>query len=122
MFNPSTCASRDNSLNLGPIVFVQAIGVFHQYVHQGTGKAIHSVSQMRHFGRIVDDNPCLFGGKQRLETLDGYIIPMSICSGLPYMDMSHLLRRFRTLIPMFSSLQTRNGTHKMSLTSILLLT
>jgi hypothetical protein len=25
--------------------------------------------------------------KKRLETLDGYIIPFSICSGLPYMDM-----------------------------------
>jgi hypothetical protein len=67
----------------GPI-----IGVFHQYAHQGTGKTIHSVSQLRHFGTIVDDTPRLFGGKQRLETLDGYIIPLSIRSGLPYTDMS----------------------------------
>jgi hypothetical protein len=56
--------------------------------HQGTGKTIHSVSQLRHFGTIVDDTPRQFGGKQRLETLDGYIIPLSIRSGLPYMDMS----------------------------------
>jgi hypothetical protein len=34
----------------------------------------------------------------------------------------HLLRRNRTLIPMFSSLQIRNGTHKMSMTNIMLLT
>ena len=67
----------------GPI-----IGIFHQYAHQGTGKTIHSVSQLRHFGTIVDDTPRQFGGKQRLETLDGYIIPLSIRSGLPYMDMS----------------------------------
>jgi hypothetical protein len=67
----------------GPI-----IGVFHQNAHHDTGKAIHSVSQLRHFGIIVDDTPRLFGGKQRLETLDGYIIPLSIHSGLPYMDMS----------------------------------
>jgi hypothetical protein len=67
----------------GPI-----IGVFHQYAHHGTGKTIHSVSQLRDFGTIVDDTPRSFGGKQRLETLDGYIIPLSIRSGLPYMDMS----------------------------------
>jgi hypothetical protein len=65
----------------GPI-----IGVFHQYDHQGTGKTIHSVSQLRHFGTIVDDTPRIFGGNQSLEALDGDIIPLSIC--LPYMDMS----------------------------------
>jgi hypothetical protein len=34
----------------------------------------------------------------------------------------HLLRSNWTLVPMFSSLQTRNGTHKMSMPNILLLT
>jgi hypothetical protein len=34
----------------------------------------------------------------------------------------HLLRRNQTLIPMFSSLQTRNGTLKVSMTNIWLLT
>jgi hypothetical protein len=67
----------------GPI-----IGIFHQYAHHGTGKTIHSVSQLRHFGTIVDNTPRCFNGKQRLETLDDYIIPLSIRSGLPYMDMS----------------------------------
>jgi hypothetical protein len=43
---------------------------------------------LHEFGTIVDDTPCSFGGKQRLETLDGYIIPLSIRSGVPYMDMS----------------------------------
>jgi hypothetical protein len=62
----------------GPI-----IGVFHQYTHHGTGKTIHSVSQMREFGTIVDDTPRSFGGKQRIETLDGYIIPLSIRTGMP---------------------------------------
>jgi hypothetical protein len=65
----------------GPIV-----GIFHQYTHHGTGKTIILVSQLRHFGTIVNDTPRCFNGKQRLETLDGYIIPLSICSGLPYMD------------------------------------
>jgi hypothetical protein len=57
----------------GPI-----IGIFHQYAHHGTGKTIHSVSRLRHFGTIVDNTPSCFNGKQRLETLDGYIIPLSI--------------------------------------------
>jgi hypothetical protein len=44
--------------------------------------------QLRHFVTIVNNTPCSVGGKKRLETLDGYIIPLSICSGLHYMDMS----------------------------------
>ena len=68
---------------LGPI-----IGIFHQYAHRGSGKTIHSVSQLRQFGTLVDDTPRKHGGKQRLQTLDGYIIPLSIRDGLPYMDMS----------------------------------
>jgi hypothetical protein len=67
----------------GPI-----IGVFHQYAHHGSGKTIHSVSQLRQFGTIVDDTPRNFGGRQCLETLDGYIIPLSVRSGLSFMDMS----------------------------------
>ena len=94
---PTSLALRDNTLQQIPVCTVAGliqtqhgpiIGVFHQYAHQGTGKTIHSVSQLRHFGTIVDDTPRHFGGKQRLETLDGYIIPLSIRSGLPYMDMS----------------------------------
>jgi hypothetical protein len=39
------------------------------------------------FGTIVDNTSRSFCGKQHLETLDGYIIALSIRSGLPYMDM-----------------------------------
>jgi hypothetical protein len=83
-------ATADNALQHIPVCPVSGliqthhepiIGVFHQYAHQCTGKTIHYVSQLRHFGTIVDDTPRLFGGKQR-------IIPLSICSGLPYMDIS----------------------------------
>jgi hypothetical protein len=36
----------------------------------------------------VDDTPRQFGnGQQRLETLEGYFIPISIRNGLPYIDM-----------------------------------
>jgi hypothetical protein len=69
--------------NKGPI-----IGIFNQYAHCGTGKTILSVPQVWHFGTIVDDTPRQYNGNQRFQTLDGYIIPLSICEGLPYFDMS----------------------------------
>ena len=66
----------------GPI-----IGFFHQYATTGKGHTIHSPNQLRHFGNIVDDCPRSHGGSQRLQTHDGYCIPLSIRGGLPYMDM-----------------------------------
>jgi hypothetical protein len=63
-------------IQIGPI-----IGIFHQYSHRGTGKTIHSVSQIRQFGTLVDDTPQALGGLQRLQTLDGYIIPLFVWNG-----------------------------------------
>jgi hypothetical protein len=40
---------------------------FHQYAHCGTGKTIHSVSQLRQFGTIVDNTPFSFADKKRLK-------------------------------------------------------
>jgi hypothetical protein len=87
----------DNTLQKVPVFTVAGhfqtqhgpiIGVFHQYAHHVTGKTTHYASQLREFGTIVDDTPRSIGGKYHLETLDGYIIPLSIRSGMPYMDMS----------------------------------
>ena len=64
------------------------IGIFHQYAHLGTGKTIHSTNQMRDFGISICDTPRALGGQQRIHHPDGYIIPLSIRNGLPYMDMS----------------------------------
>ena len=63
------------------------IGIFHQYAHLGTGKTIHSANQMRHFGIEISDAPLTMAGKQRIHHPDGYIIPLSIRNGLPYIDM-----------------------------------
>jgi hypothetical protein len=63
------------------------IAVFHQYAHLGTGKTIHSTNQMRHFGIDIDDTPRSLSGKQRIHHPDGYVIPLSIRNGLPYIDM-----------------------------------
>jgi hypothetical protein len=68
-----------------------AIAVMHQYAYHGKGKTIHAPVQMSHFGHDVNDksikSPC-GNGKQRILTPDGYIIPLDIVDGLPYMPMS----------------------------------
>jgi hypothetical protein len=64
-----------------------AIVILHQYANYGNGHTIHSSSQLRAFGTLVHDLPRRNGGLQRLITPDGYHIPLSYRSGLPYMDM-----------------------------------
>ena len=64
----------------GPI-----IGVFHEYAHLGKGRSIHAAGQMEWFNCQVDDRSKIVGGEQRIETSEGYVIPLSIESGLVYM-------------------------------------
>ena len=64
----------------GPI-----IGGFHEYAHLGKGRSIHAAGQMEWFNCQVDDRSKLVGGAQRIETSKGYVIPLSIESGLVYM-------------------------------------
>ena len=63
----------------GPI-----IGIFHEYAHLGKGRSIHAAGQMEWFNCKVDDRSKVVGGAQRIETSDGYVIPLSIESGLVY--------------------------------------
>ena len=64
----------------GPI-----IGIFHEYAHLGKGKSIHASGQMEWFNCQVDDRSKIVGGAQRIETSEGYVIPLSIETGLVYM-------------------------------------
>ena len=64
----------------GPI-----IGVFHEYAHLGKGRSIHAAGQMEWFNCQVDDRSKLVGGTQSIQTSEGYVIPLSIESGLVYM-------------------------------------
>ena len=66
----------------GPI-----IGIFHQYAIVGKGKTIHSSNQLKSFGVQIDDTPRKLKGSQCIKHPDGYVIPLSIRNGLPYMDM-----------------------------------
>ena len=61
----------------GPI-----IGIFHEYAHLGKGRSIHAAGQMEWFISKVDDRSKVVGGAQRTETSDGYVVPLSIESGL----------------------------------------
>jgi hypothetical protein len=64
------------------------IGIFHQYAHLGTGKTIHSTNQIKAFGLEIIETPHVLRGRQQIHHPDGYVIPLSIRNGLPYMDMS----------------------------------
>ena len=69
--------------SIGPI-----IGIYNQYASIGDGKSVHSCAQLQSFGTMIDDVPIACGGTQRIATQEGYIVPLSICDGLAYMDMS----------------------------------
>ena len=71
------------SSNKGPF-----IGIFNQYAYLGQGKTIHSTGQLQWFKSDVDTSSSKVGGKQRIKTIDGYTIPLSIRGGLPYFDMT----------------------------------
>ena len=79
-------ASLVENTNRGPI-----IGLFPQYAYYGKGRTIHSAVQMEAFGLDVDEKPrkARHPGLQRIVTPDGYVIPLSIRNGLPYMDMRY---------------------------------
>ena len=80
-----TVAARIETTS-GPI-----IGIFHQYAIHGEGSTIHSPNQFRAFNLDVNDiplkSPC-GQGRQQILTPEGYIIPLKIRNGLPYMAMS----------------------------------
>ena len=63
------------------------IAIMHQYAYTGKGKSIHSCAQLEAHKQVVHDKSIKVGGKQRIETLDGYVIPLNIRSGLPYMTI-----------------------------------
>ncbi|EEC42564.1 predicted protein [Phaeodactylum tricornutum CCAP 1055/1] len=66
----------------GPIIVI-----LHQYAHHGKGKTIHSSAQLEYYKNIVEDRSRVLGGKQRIITLDDYVIPLHVRQGLAYMDM-----------------------------------
>jgi hypothetical protein len=66
----------------GPVV-----GIFHQYAYTGRGPSIHSSAQLEAFMLKVDERSKKVGGTQRIITPDGYVIPLNVRNGLPYVSM-----------------------------------
>jgi len=65
------------------------IAIFSSYaLRSDGGRTIHCKSQMESFGLIVDDRAQSNGGKQCIVTTEGYVVPLHIRDGLPYLDMT----------------------------------
>jgi hypothetical protein len=81
---------------VGGVVTTQkgpVIAILHQYALLGKGTSIHSPCQLEAYHNDVNDKSVhTHGGLQRITTLEGYVIPLSIQSGLarlpirPYTD------------------------------------
>jgi hypothetical protein len=67
----------------GPVIII-----LNQYAGIGRGRTIHSSPQLEAYGNDVNDRSVkVQGGLQRLITLDGYVFPINIVNGLPYVNM-----------------------------------
>jgi hypothetical protein len=70
--------------------FGRGLGIFHQYAHvPEQAKSIHSRCQFQEHGNLVGDTATIYGGPQHIDTFDGYQLPLSIQSGLPYINQSY---------------------------------
>jgi hypothetical protein len=68
----------------------RVLGVFHQYAHvPEQAKSIHSRCQFQAHGNLVGDTATIYGGPQRIDTSDGYQLPLSVRSGLPYTSQTY---------------------------------
>lgn len=64
------------------------IAIMHNYAYTGRGRTIHSSAQLECFKNDVNDRSNkVDGGLQRITTLEGYIIPIHIRHGLPYVTL-----------------------------------
>jgi hypothetical protein len=59
------------------------IGIFRQYAYHGVNRTIHS--DKLNYKNHVDDRSMKFGGTQCIRTNDGYVIPLDVINGLPYL-------------------------------------
>jgi hypothetical protein len=69
----------------GPVIAT----IMHQsYAYTGKGKTIHSCGQLEWYKNDVNDKSIKVpGGLQRIQTNDGYAIPINIKDGLPYVQI-----------------------------------
>jgi hypothetical protein len=87
---------------VGGVVHTQhgpVIVILHQYTLLGKGSSIHSPCQLELYKNKVNDKSTLVpGGKQQIQTSEGYIIPLIIKDGLARLDIRpHTDHEFDTL-------------------------
>jgi hypothetical protein len=67
----------------GPVITILL-----QYAYLGSGKTIHSATQLEHYQNDVNDHSIKVNGElQCILTLDGYVIPINNVGGLCYISM-----------------------------------
>ena len=91
---------------VGDVVQTQhgpVIAIMHQYALLGKGASIHSPSQLEWYKNDVNDKSIhVPGGLQRIVTLEGYVIPLTIKDGLARLDLRpHTDHEFDTLPHVF---------------------
>jgi hypothetical protein len=60
----------------------RVLGIFHHYAHvPEQAKSIYSRCQYQAHGNLAGDTATIYGGPQRIDTSDGYQLPLSIRSG-----------------------------------------
>ncbi len=74
------------------------IGIFRQYAYHGINRSIHSSGQFEAYRNVVHDRSLKVGGSQCIRTNDGYVIPLDMINGLPYLKMQpHTEHEWNTL-------------------------
>lgn len=65
----------------------EVILILNQYAYVGKGTSIHSSPQIESYSNNLDDRSTKVGGRQLIETIDGYYIPLNIKNSLPRMNL-----------------------------------
>jgi hypothetical protein len=86
----------------------EVIAIMHQYAYTGKGGTIHSSGQLEWCGNNINNHSIkIDGGRQPLTTLDGYIIPIDVRRGLPYIMMRpFLMRNSKSYCTFFGQVKT----------------
>jgi len=79
---PICTAGGVTKTHAGPV-----IAIMHQQAYHGHGRMILAPAQLEAFGVRVNKRHRAFGGLQAMVTPDGYVIPIKIRNGLPYILM-----------------------------------
>lgn len=73
--------------------------ILNQYAYSGEGKTIHSSGQLEWYKNKVDDRSTHVGGHQHIKTNDGYLLPLNIVDGLPYLRIRPFTDREYEALP-----------------------